>query len=408
MWLINQYASTPETGMGGRQYYLAKELVKKGYRVYLFASLYTHLLREPKKINNKYLIEEVEPGFSFVWLSSVNYTEANDKKRVLNWFKFAYELAKVRMIISEAPDIIMYSSPSVIPYLSALYLSKVFKVKLIWDIRDLWPLTLIELGGTSKYHPFILLHQMIEIIACKKSDFITSNWPLAINYLEKYGAKKSKFKWIPNGFFKDEFEEYENLPDIISSQIPKDKFIVGYTGTLGQANSLQTLLDAALLSVNDTSLHYLIVGRGRLREDINDFISEYQLDNITLLDAIPKKYIPSMLKHLDVCYVGFNKSKIYDYGSSLNKLPEYLMSGNPIIYCIDSPFKPVSDANAGLTVPAENPPAVLEAIYQLKSMSVQERYELGVNGYNAAINTYEYGVLADQLIDIMFSSSYEK
>ncbi|MDB9951860.1 hypothetical protein OAD57_00580 [Porticoccaceae bacterium] len=46
-WLINQYASTPETGIGGRHYYLAKELANQGHTVYLIAAGYTHLLRTP-------------------------------------------------------------------------------------------------------------------------------------------------------------------------------------------------------------------------------------------------------------------------------------------------------------------------------------------------------------------------
>ena len=48
VWIINQYASTPEVGMGGRSYYLAKSLAKKGFKVFLVASSANHLLREKK------------------------------------------------------------------------------------------------------------------------------------------------------------------------------------------------------------------------------------------------------------------------------------------------------------------------------------------------------------------------
>ena len=66
IWLINQYASTPETGMGGRNYYLGKELAKRGYKVYLVAAGFSHLLREPPTLTKDFLIEEINEGFHFV------------------------------------------------------------------------------------------------------------------------------------------------------------------------------------------------------------------------------------------------------------------------------------------------------------------------------------------------------
>ena len=63
IWIINQYASTPDSGMGGRHYYLAKYLARKGHKVYLIAALYTHLLRNPPKIEENIFMEN--RGFSF-------------------------------------------------------------------------------------------------------------------------------------------------------------------------------------------------------------------------------------------------------------------------------------------------------------------------------------------------------
>ena len=60
IWLINQYGSTPETAMGGRHYYLAQELAKKGYNVYLVAGRYSHLLRQPKQFSEPYMIEKID------------------------------------------------------------------------------------------------------------------------------------------------------------------------------------------------------------------------------------------------------------------------------------------------------------------------------------------------------------
>jgi glycosyltransferase involved in cell wall biosynthesis len=61
----------------------------------------------------------------------------------------------------------------------------------------------------------------------------------------------------------------------------------------------------------------------------------------------------------------------------------------------------VSDANAGFTVPAEDPHAIVDAILKLKSMSIGERNKMGQNGRRYALENYDYEKLAKRLSDIL-------
>ena len=88
VWIINQYASTPATALGGRHYYMAQEMAKKGYVVYIIGSASHHLLREKPAFNSAFKLEEVE-GFRFVWVKMPSYGNAHSKKRVLNWVLFS-------------------------------------------------------------------------------------------------------------------------------------------------------------------------------------------------------------------------------------------------------------------------------------------------------------------------------
>ena len=74
--------------MGGRHYYLAKELAKAGHRVYLIAAGYTHLLLKLPAIKAEIAIEELTQDFHFVWVRVPAYTNAHDKRRIWNWFSF--------------------------------------------------------------------------------------------------------------------------------------------------------------------------------------------------------------------------------------------------------------------------------------------------------------------------------
>jgi glycosyltransferase involved in cell wall biosynthesis len=399
-YIINQYASTPETGRAVRHYNLAKELAKRGHKVYLIAASYNHLLLTPPYLKDDYRIDDIS-GFKFVWIRMPRYAHSHSKIRVLNWFIFAWKILKLSKIISDKANTILYSSPSLVPFLGAYLLARKLNSKLVWDIRDLWPLTLIELGKISKLHPFILFHQWLENFACRKSDFIISNLPMVYNYLLKKGVKQSSFSWIPNGLSIDNFRKKNFLNLKTKKQLPLKKFIIGYAGSLGISNAPKPLLDAVLLTRNDKNIHYVLVGNGGLRKTIEEFILNNKLTNITLLNAIPKNEIPSLLKYFDICYAGFNKSSLYKYGTALNKLPEYFMSGKPILFSINSPYKPVNKAKAGFTVPAEDTKAIVRAIYKLKKMSLIKRRQLGKNGQDYAIKNFDYVKIAKNLEKVL-------
>ena len=84
IWIINQYASTPEYGYAGRSFYFAKELASKGHKVYLITASYTHLLIKPPTVSENFTVQDIN-GFKLVWVKMPEYATAHDKKRILNF-----------------------------------------------------------------------------------------------------------------------------------------------------------------------------------------------------------------------------------------------------------------------------------------------------------------------------------
>lgn len=398
-WLINQYASTPETGMGGRHYYLAKELAKQGHQVYLIAAGYTHLLRKPPVLDKKYVIQPISERFDFVWIKVPKYSDAHDKKRAVNWFIFAWKLLKLPQVISDNPDAILFSSPSPFSFLGAQRLAKKFNAKLAFEVRDIWPLTLIELGGYSPKHPFIRLMQWAESKAYRNSGVVLSNLPNAVEHMVSRGMSRDKFTWIPNGFDLAELEKSLPLNEPAKLALPKDKFIVGYTGTLGVANALDSFIKAADLLKGDAEVTFVIVGGGKEKSGLVEKAKE--LGNVFFVDPIPKQEIQSMLAEFDVCYIGWKNEPIYRYGIAPNKLPEYMLSSKPIIHAYSGEYDYVEKANAGVTIPAEDPSKIAEAILKLKAMSTEERAKLGHNGCAYALDNHDYAKLAQKLAQVL-------
>lgn len=402
-WLINQYSSTPETAMGGRHFYIAQELAKKGHQVYVIAGRYSHLIRQPKQFNEKYLIEKISPNFSFVWVNLPEYQEAHSKQRVMNWFKFSWALRDLKSLIQHKPDVVLYSSPSPIGSLGAQYLANFFKVPFVFEIRDIWPLTLTELGGYSVKHPFIRLMQWIEDRSYKKAKFVFSNLFNAIEHMQTRGLDKAKFHWIPNGISLQEVMSKEPLLPSTFNQIPKDKFIIGYTGTLGVANAMDDLIEAAKIISANSNIHFVLVGSGKEKGLLIDKAKSLNLSNITFIDAIPKKQIQSMLEQFDVCYIGWQKNSLYRFGIAPNKLPEYLFAGKPIIHAFSGKGDIVEQANAGLSIDAEDPQAIANAVLHLYALNEEDRKKMGKNGKTFVLQHLDYAMIAEKVEKIIFS-----
>ena len=401
IWIINHYASTLKTGFGGRWYYLAKEMAQMGHHVRLFSSANHHLLKIKPDLGGKNSLEEEVDGFSFVWLETKDYKNAHSKlERIYSEFRFEKNIKSLNNKFKEKPDVIIYSSPSLIGYNGAYALSKKIGCEIILDIRDMWPLTLIEMG-VSKYHPFILYLSHLEKKAYNSCSHIISNWPYAINYIKKYGVVENKFDWIPNGFSISEFLDPVELDREVRNLIPNDKFIIGYTGTLGHANALESFIEAASLLKANEDIIFMIVGSGKEKQFLINQAERLSCSNILFLDSIPKKQIPSLLSCFSACYVGFLDIDLYKYGSSLTKLPEYLASNKPIIYASSSTFQPINEYKAGFTVPAEDSVQISQAILKLYTLDTASRQQMGMNGYSAAITKYEYKILANKVINII-------
>ena len=145
-----------DSGWGERHYYLGKELSKLGYKITIFAGSSNHLFISENSFSGRYKIINIE-GFDFVWVKTPSFNKSKSLKRVHSWFMFAINLLLIHRKFDK-PDIILYSSSPLIPVLSAVLLKAKYKSRLIFELRDIWPLSIVQLGKFKWYHPFNLVH----------------------------------------------------------------------------------------------------------------------------------------------------------------------------------------------------------------------------------------------------------
>jgi len=398
--IIYPESSTPQTGMGGRHHYLARELVRLGHDVTVVAARWHHLLRDGVD-TDALPAEEIVEGYRFVRIDVPKYAHAHDRRRVLAWLVFAAKLPALRRRLGAAPDVVLYSSPHPVGYPGAERLARACGARLVFEVRDIWPLTLIEIGGYSPRHPFIRLLQWIEDRAYARADRVVSNLEGAVEHMVSRGMERGKFTWVSNGIAVDEVERPEPLSPEVAAQIPEGGLRIVYTGTLGAANALGTLIEAAALLRDLPDVHILLVGQGRARADLEARRDALGLTNVRFIGPVPKPQVQSVLAACDVCYIGWLASPLYRWGIAANKVPDYLFSGRPIIHGFSGGNDPVEKFDAGLTVPAEDPEALADAIRRLHDMPEIERRRMGENGRRAALAHYDYARLARRLEQVL-------
>lgn len=393
IWVINEYAGSPYHGMEFRHYYLGKELVKLGNKVTVVSSSYSHLFKHLPKEKR-----ETIDGVDYLWLKTFNYGTSHDKKRVLKWFLFTFKVFFLPFSLKK-PDVIIVSPMAPFPILPAWVLSKMYGAKLIYEVKDIWPLSLVALGGFSLNHPFIKFMGWFEKFALKKSDVIVSNLQNYGEHIKNDVGLDKDFEWISNGVDLDELKQIEPLEKDVEDLIPKDKFIVGYTGTIGVANALDSFCEAAKNLKDKPDIVFVIVGDGQEKQHL---ITNYgALDNILFIDSIQKKKVQSMLSLFDVCFLGWNKEPLYKYGTSANKIFDYMYSSNPILNAFSGGGDIVQIAKCGVSIEAQNPQAITNAVLKLYNMNKEEREVLGKNGKDYVLEHFTYEKLAKKYIKII-------
>jgi glycosyltransferase involved in cell wall biosynthesis len=406
IWIVSEYASTPATGRHPRPHHFARELAARGHRVRLIAASWHHLLREGVTAEAAPPLERID-GYDFVRIPMPRYAHSHDKRRVLNWLLFAWRVTELHRRLPERPDVIMCSSPALFAFLGAERLARRFGARLVFEVRDIWPLTLVELGSYSPRHPMIMVMQWVEDRAYRQSDEVISVLPGAVDHMVARGMERRKFNWIPNGFSKSDDVVPTDMPTSLRDSLPNARFVVGYIGTLGRANALDNLLSAAERLRDQTDIAFVLVGPGLEKDRLQAETTARGLENVHFIDAVPKAMVQSMLADFDACYIGWLESSLYRFGISANKLYDYLYSGRPIVHAFSGGYDPVEAYGAGVTGPAENPSALSEAILKLRDLPLEERRRMGENGRRAALEHHEYGMLALRLEGVLLGSAEE-
>lgn len=398
---LNHYAGTPALGMEFRPYYLAREWVRLGHRVQIVAADFSHVrARQPAAG------DQVVDGIHYRWLPTPPY-QGNGMGRMRNI------LAYLQALWAEAPawasgfrpDAVIASSTYPLDIWPAQRIAKLAKARLVHEVHDLWPLSPIELSGMSPWHPFALVCQSAENTACRQADAVVSMLPKVHEHMARHGLDLGKLHIVPNGITLDEWQGTPAALDaavaeaITTARLDK-RVVVGYAGSMGAPNALDTLLDAAAL-LRDEPFAFVLVGGGHLREHLAARIQREGLAQVHLLPPIPKAQVPAFLARVHMAWIGWQRVPIYRFGIAPNKLMDYMMARCPVVHAVQAGNDPVAEAQCGFTVRPQDAAASADGLRRLAALPSAMRKAMGERGRAFVLQHHTYPVLAQRFLEAL-------
>lgn len=409
--IINQYGSTPNTGYGGRSYYLSQSLAKSRKITFVSGSYHHNLQKQDHQISH--VDQNNGKPFFIKIIKLFKYSNSRSILRFINWFIFLFKLCLLnKKKIGFRPTCILYSSPALPGYIGAYFLAKKFSCPLYLEVRDIWPLSIVELGPYSNNNLAIILLNKIEKFAYKTANGVVSNLFNLKKHIRKYTNKKIKFHFSPNGviknnfLFNDNYQKSKPLNNTLKElkKIQKlGKTIIGYVGGLAAANAVDLLIECALISRNDNNLIFVVVGNGYEKKKLKDKCKSLKLTNIKFFPQVKKNYVTLILEKMDILFLANRFKKIYTYGVSPIKLPEYLLSKKPIVHVTNSNSL-LDIFKCGEVVREYNPSAVLKSIYVLKNLSNSKKKKLGELVSKNVEKKMNYDIIGKSLLTFLEGS----
>ena len=322
-------------------------------------------------------------------------------ERMLNYSSF-FASAAISGSFLDIPDAVIASSPQLLVGLAGWWISRLNRVPFIFEVRDLWPESLVAVGVGNANSP---LHRMLGKIAgflYRRADHIVVVTPAFREFLiSRWNVPPGKISVVRNGVETGTF--CPRFPDfnLRKSLDGEGKFIVSFIGTLGLAHGLDTLLAAAeRLQQTEPGILFLVVGAGADRERITGLAQARGITNIRFVPQQLREKVPDYIAISDACLVLLKKSEVFETVIP-TKMLEFMSCARPVILGVAGQAREIMErSRAGIWIEPENLQELCEAIVKLRNEDWL-RESLGRNGREYIIRNLSRERTADEYLEVL-------
>ncbi len=335
------------------------------------------------------------------WLWPLPNRKAHERMR--NYASFCISAA-LRGLTLPRPDVVIASSPQLLVGLSGWWISFTRQVPLVFEVRDLWPESLVAVGaGRENSLLYTALSKIARFLYERSALIVVVTSAFKEHLIRRWRVPAQKIAVIENGV---ETELFKPLPSTATDALRRDlgvesKFLVCYVGTMGMAHGLETILDAAaILRRQEPDVLFLLVGEGAEKQRIKALAESRGLTNVKFLDQQPREKIPALILASDACLVLLKKTDVFKTVIP-TKMLEFMSCERPVILAVEGQARQiVEEAGAGLAIEPENAGSLAQAIMQLSS-NPELRKTLGQKGRVYIVEKFSRSSTAERYIEVL-------
>lgn len=389
---IHQYFKTPEEPGGTRSYWFSKELISRGINVVMITSTNS---RHPEE--GKYVVD----GIDVVYVKNEYSNYFSPARKVYSFLKFMTKSIRVALKEKNVDLVYATSTPLTVGYV-ALVLKKLKKWRFIFEVRDLWPEFPIEIGAIK--NKFLIRYlRGLEKRIYQNAEYVVALSPGMKEGVLSVGIPGNKVCVIPNMSKPEEFFPHE--PSVTISErfnIDLNKFNAIHFGSMGKANGLDYIIDAAILAAKQghDDLNFIFMGDGATLPGLRQKVEMNSLKNVQFLGSHNMKVVAEIVNCCQVTITSFLDLPIL-YTNSPNKLFDSLSAGKPVIVNSAGWTKElVENENCGCYVNPHNPQYLVDKLLEIKN-NKELLTVWGENARRISITMFDRTILSCRMADLI-------
>lgn len=403
---LHQYFATRSGFTGTRSYEFSKHLLSRGHRVTMVTSGRHNTPELTVPLGRDYIECDVE-GIHVVPIAAAYNnplmgTGMAGWRRMLEFHQFARLATRVGKRLPR-PDVVFATHTPLTIGLAGRDLARAFGVPFVFEVRDLWPTALINIGALRNPLAIWYLRRMERSIYRAADHIVALSPGMKRGVLDSGVVPDEKVTVIPNGCDLGLFR-----PDVDGTAVRTrlglgDRFVATYFGAMGRANGLDYVLDAAkvLQDRGDNRILLVLHGDGGERSRLQQRSAELKLGNVVFSAPVPDKAaVAEIVAASDVCltiYACTNQETTW----SPNKMFDAMAAGRPVFINVPGWLRETVEQNGcGRYVDPQRPVALADELTRL-SQDPALCAEMGRRSRATAEREFAREVLADRLVRVL-------
>ena len=400
--VVHQYFLGARDAGGSRWNQFARYWAQQGHKVTVLAGMVHYATgKKAPEYRGRFIVREhVGEGVDVLRCHVSESYNRSFVGRFWAYLSFTFSSLWAGVFKVRSADVIVCTSPPLTVGLTGWLLSRMKRIPMVFEVRDLWPESAIDTGVMTNRRLIAMSYWL------ERKSYASASWINVLTpafetaLIEKKKVRPDRISMIPNGADLDIIKPGEKNNAVRAKHGLEGKFVVTYVGAHGVANHLVQLLETARLLTDRDEIVFLLIGDGMEKPALRQQAQEWGLQNVRFVDSVPKAEIADYIAASDVCTAVLKKVDTFKTVYP-NKLFDYMSGARPVILGIDGVARELLEtADAGLFVEPENPQAFAEAVRRLQEDDGL-RTRFAENGLNYVSEHFSRQALAGRYINIL-------